>query len=104
LPIHTLLPSGNSRRPELTQFNKVNIFLFHADSMQQVLNLTDYINPTDRAGVVRANVNDTWWGPNGSRWSPGGNISYPFYWIIIRADETLNGSELPQSIFTAVRE
>ena len=95
--------SGNSRRPEITQFNRVNIFLFQADSLEQILVWNDYINPTDRAGVVRAHVNDTWWGPNGARWS-GGNISYPFYWVIIRADETLNGSELPQSIFTAVRE
>jgi hypothetical protein len=40
----------------------VNIYLFHADSLEPVLAINDYINPTDRAGVIRANVNDTWWG------------------------------------------
>jgi len=100
---HILSFAGNSRRPELTQINRVDIFLFHADSMTQVLHFPDVINPSDQAGIVRAQVNDSWWGDNGSNWA-GTNISYPFYWVIIRSDSFLDGSEIPQSIFTAVRE
>ena len=32
------------------------------------------------------------------------NLSYPFYWAIIRSEASLDGSELPQSTFTAIRE
>jgi hypothetical protein len=94
---------GNSRLPEITQLNLVDIFLFHADSLTQVLHFANVTNPSDQAGLIRAQVNDTWWGAEGSDWQ-GTNISYPYYWVIIRSDTTLDGSEIPQAIFTAVRQ
>lgn len=93
---------GNSRRPEITQTNLVDIFLFRADSQSQVLYYHNVANPSEQAGVLRAQVNDSWFGSDGLRWS-GQNVSYPFYWVIIRSDKTLDGNQLPQSIFTAVQ-
>jgi len=94
---------GNSRRPELTQTNLVDVFLFRADSLTQMLYFPNQTNPSDQAGVVRAQVNDSWWGGDGSDWA-GQNISYPYFWVIIRSDATLDGSQIPQTTFSAVRE
>ena len=95
--------SGNSRRPDLTQTNLVDIFLFRGDSGQQILYFPNTSNPTDQAGLLTAQVNDTWWGTDGQNWN-GSNVSYPFYWVIIRSDKTLDGNQVAQPTFTAVRE
>jgi hypothetical protein len=95
--------TGNSRRPEITQINLVDIFLFRGDSLTQILHYPKQPNPNDQAGMVTAQVNDSWWGSNGSNWNSS-NITYPFYWVVIRSDKTLDGSEIPQPIFHAVRE
>ncbi|KAF5340570.1 hypothetical protein D9611_007466 [Ephemerocybe angulata] len=92
----------NSRRPELTQTNRVNIYLLRADSREPVLSFLDQPNPTDQAGVIRAQVDDIWFGADGMNYK-GGNVSYPFYWAITRADRTLDGNEIAQPIFTAVQ-
>ncbi|KAF8895168.1 hypothetical protein BD779DRAFT_1434155 [Infundibulicybe gibba] len=92
----------NSRRPELTQTNKVDIFLFHGDSRKQILHFPGVTNPSDQAGSIPAQVNDSWWGDNGTKWN-GSNLTYPFYWVIIRSDKTLDGNEIPQSTFSAVQ-
>ena len=94
--------TGNSRRPQLTQFNLVDVFLFRADSQQQILHFSNLSNPSDQAGVLRTQVNDTWFGAEGLTWS-GSNISLPYYWVIIRSDQTLDGSQISQSVFTAVQ-
>lgn len=93
---------GNSRRPEITQTNLVDIFLFRADSQQEILYFSNVSNPTDQAGLIRAQVNDSWFGSDGLSWS-GQNVSYPYYWVIIRSDSTLDGNQVPQPIFTAVQ-
>lgn len=92
----------NSRRPELTQINLVDIYLFRGDSRREVLSFKNQPNPQNQAGWIRAQVDDRWFGEDGLEWS-GGNKSYPFYWVIIRSDKTLDGNEIPQSIFTAVQ-
>lgn len=97
-----LSETGNSRRPEITQTNLVDIFLFRADSQTQILHFRNVSNPTDQAGLIRAQVNDSWFGSDGLLWSRG-NVSYPFYWVIIRNDKTLDGNQVPQPIFTAVQ-
>lgn len=95
--------TGNSRRPELTQTNLVDLFLFRADSQQQILHRRNLTNPFGEAGVFNAQVNDTWFGTDGLSWN-GTNQSFPYYWVIARSDRGLDGSEIPQSIFSAVRE
>ncbi|KAF4617613.1 hypothetical protein D9613_005617 [Agrocybe pediades] len=92
----------NSRRPELTQTNLVDVFLFRADSQQQVTSWPAHPNPTDRAGSISAQVNDTWFGQDGFNFS-GKNVSFPYYFVIIRSDKTLDGNQIPQSTFTAVQ-
>ncbi|KAK1226252.1 hypothetical protein PQX77_010725 [Marasmius sp. AFHP31] len=92
----------NSRLPDFTQIDRVNIYLFHGDSRQQILEMRDQVNPTNQAGVVTQLVNDTWWGAAGANWS-GTNISHSFYWVVKRADQQLDGSELEQAHFTAVQ-
>jgi len=95
--------TGNSRRPEITQTNLVDLFLFRADSQQQILHRRNFINPFGEAGVFNAQVNDTWFGTEGLSWN-GTNQSFPYYWVVARSDRGLDGSEVPQSIFSAVRE
>ncbi|KAF9005395.1 hypothetical protein BDQ17DRAFT_1423898 [Cyathus striatus] len=93
----------NSRRPELTQTNRVNIYLFRADSRQQVTSFTNQANPTNMAGMITAQVDDLWFGTDGANWN-GSNVSFPFYWIITRADVSLDdGNALPQATFSAVQ-
>ncbi|KAF9474158.1 hypothetical protein BDN70DRAFT_936867 [Pholiota conissans] len=92
----------NSRRPELTQTNLVDIFLFRADSQTEVLRFTNHSNPSDQAGSVSAQVDDRWFGEQGLDF-PGHNVSFPFYWVIIRSDKTLDGNQVPQATFTAVQ-
>lgn len=92
----------NSRLPALTQLGVVNVYLFHGDSREQVLVIPNQTNPTNQAGIVTAQVDDRWWGTAGAEWG-GTNISYPFYWVVKRADQTLDGSEFTQAHFTAIQ-
>ncbi|KAF7346110.1 hypothetical protein MSAN_01837700 [Mycena sanguinolenta] len=92
----------NSNLPDFTQINLVDIYLFHGDSQQQILLFKNHTNPKDQAGYVEAQVNDSWWGTRGIDWN-GANISYPFYWMISRSDEPLDGSQKPQATFRAVQ-
>ncbi|KAI0917378.1 hypothetical protein AcW1_007424 [Taiwanofungus camphoratus] len=92
----------NSRLPQFTEDNLVNIFLFHADSLQPVLNFTNCVNPSGQAGLVRAEVDDSWFGAQGSNWN-GENMSYPFYWVISPSTEALDGSQSSLATFAAVQ-
>jgi hypothetical protein len=103
LPSSLVLPSGNSRRPEITQTNLVDIYLFHGDSQAEIYHWHNIMNPVDQSGSITAQVNDTWFGSQATSWN-GQNLSYPYYWVITRSDATLDGSEIPQSTFTAVRK
>lgn len=101
-PHFTYTHAGNSRRPELTQTNLVDIFLFHGDSREQILHIRNQPNPSDQAGLITRQVDDSWWGTNGVKWN-GKNISYPFYWVLISSNKTLDGNQIAQPTFTAVR-
>ncbi|KAJ6622700.1 hypothetical protein B0H10DRAFT_2214030 [Mycena sp. CBHHK59/15] len=93
----------NSNVPDFTQTDRVDIYLFHGDSLQQILFFGDQINPRGAAGVITTQVNDSWWGGRGANWA-GSNISYPFYWIISRANVSLTeGTQKPQTTFSAVQ-
>ncbi|KAJ6557286.1 hypothetical protein DFH09DRAFT_986863 [Mycena vulgaris] len=93
----------NSNLPDFTQTERVNIFLFHGDSQQQILKFENVINPKGQAGYITAQVNDSWWGDRGSNWD-GANISYPFFWIMSRSDQSLDdATQKPQATFTAVQ-
>ncbi|KAF7299205.1 hypothetical protein MIND_00869200 [Mycena indigotica] len=93
----------NSNLPEFTQTDRVNIYLFHGDSQQQILFFPNVVNPKGRAGSVTAQVNDSWWGDRGANWD-NANISYPFFWIMSRSDKSLDdGTQQPQATFSAVQ-
>ncbi|KAF7365405.1 hypothetical protein MVEN_00413000 [Mycena venus] len=92
----------NSNLPDFTQTERVNIYLFHGDSQQQILFFPNVVNPKGQAGAITAQVNDSWWGDRGSNWN-GANISYPFFWIMSRNDQSLSdGTQRPQATFSAV--
>lgn len=95
-------PIGNSQRPQLTQTNKVNVYLWSPTEQTILLQWNNLDNPTGQAGVRRAQVNDSWWGARGNTWS-GTDIPFLFQWAITRADETFDGSVQLQPIFTALR-
>ncbi|KAK7056969.1 hypothetical protein VNI00_002687 [Paramarasmius palmivorus] len=92
----------NSRLPDFTQTDLVNIYLFHGDSREQVLVFENVTNPTNQAGSVPAQVNDTWFGSRGLNWN-GQNVSFPYYWVVQRSDRPLDGSEITQTHFTAIQ-
>ncbi|KAJ7620995.1 hypothetical protein FB45DRAFT_132484 [Roridomyces roridus] len=93
----------NSNDPNFSQDNRVDIYLFHGDSLEEIVKFPNQINPEGQAGLFRYQVNDTWWGDRGANWA-GTNISYPFYWLVQRAGESLtDGFQQPQTIFSAVQ-
>ncbi|KAJ7505820.1 hypothetical protein B0H11DRAFT_359931 [Mycena galericulata] len=93
----------NSNDPDFVQSERVDVYLFHGDSLEEILFMPDQINPIGRAGSVTAQVNDSWWGDRGANWA-GSNISYPFYWLIQRNGESLtDGTQQPQTTFSAVQ-
>ena len=88
----------------MTQTNKVNIYMLRVGDSTPLLQWLDHDNPTNGdAGTVAAVVNDTWFPNSGLNWS-GSNLTSPYYWVITRADQQLDGSIQPQSTFTAVRK
>ena len=95
--------AGNSRRPQITPTNLVDIYVFNGDSLQPILSFPNVQNPTNQAGYITAPVNDTWFGTKGLQWN-GKNVSMQFYWVLTPGGQKLDGSEIPQTTFTAVRE
>ncbi|KAG1733053.1 uncharacterized protein EDB91DRAFT_653631 [Suillus paluster] len=91
----------NSRRPQLTQLNIVQIYLFNADTNEPIFNYTT-TNPTGNAGENSTEVDDTWFGDKGNSWTPGQNFSYPFYWIVTNQNG-LDGSQTTNPTFTAIQ-
>lgn len=81
----------------------VDIYLFRADSKEQILHKRNYLNPFLDAGYYPAQINDTWFGTEGNNWN-GQNTSFPYYWVITRSDKGLDGTEQSQPIFSAIRE
>ncbi|KAI6027418.1 hypothetical protein PISMIDRAFT_186639 [Pisolithus microcarpus 441] len=92
----------NSRRPQLTQNNLVNLYLFNADTQEALFTITDVQNPTGTAGEYNVLVNDSWFGTGGATWQPGQNLSYPFFWIVTNQDG-LDGSQTTNPTFFAVQ-
>ena len=97
-----ILITGNSNLPQWAQTELVNLYVFHADSGDQVLNMTNVTNPSGTAGEIHVQVDDRWFGSRGLAWD-GSNISFPFYWLITRNDRPIENTDIPQSTFTAVR-
>lgn len=91
----------NSRLPFFTGTQAVNIYLVDATSQQPLQTWRDVPNPTDRAGVLRFPVNDTWFGARGSQWH-GQNTSFLFYWMVTNNEATFDSGQ-PQPIFSAVQ-
>lgn len=102
IPLHVRSPIGNSRRPQLTQFNIVNLYLYNADTQEPLFTIAGVQNPTGTAGQYNLPVNDSWFGTRGQSWQPGQNFSYPFFWIVTNQDG-LDGSQTTNPIFYAVR-
>ncbi|KAF9071238.1 hypothetical protein BDP27DRAFT_1419272 [Rhodocollybia butyracea] len=92
----------NSRLPSYAQTNKVNIYLFHGDSNDQILQWLDVDNSNSQAGVITPQANDSWWGTNGPSYS-GANTSYPFYFAITPNTISFNAAASTQTHFTVVQ-
>lgn len=101
-PLTSVFPTGNSNLPDFTQTDRVDIYLFHGDSLTQILHYPNQINPSGLAGFITAQVNDSWCA-DGEAWD-GTDLTFPYYWLISRSDRTLDGSQIPQSTFHAVRK
>lgn len=94
--------AGNSRHPDFTQFNLVDIALKRADTGDIILQFLNQTNPTNRAGALPVIANDTWWGASGADW-PGTNVAFPLCFIIVPSGKGFDYIP-PQSTFTAIRK
>lgn len=95
--------AGNSRLPQFTRTNSLNIYLYEAASGSIVKQWLNHPNPKDRAGVLRYQVNDTWWGDRGAGWN-GQNRNFLYYWVATAPEADPKVQGIPQPIFTAVRK
>ena len=91
---------GNKALPQFSQTNLVDVYLMHADSGDQVLFAP---NQPYLQGYYNANVNDTWWGSQGPKFTPGTNSTQTFFFIMV-ANGMSKLSQPPQATFTAIRE
>ncbi|KAH7885079.1 hypothetical protein F5I97DRAFT_1811046 [Phlebopus sp. FC_14] len=91
----------NSKRPQIDQYNLVNLYLFNADTQQPLFTITNVTNPTGTAGQYNLPVNDSWFGEEGLSWN-GQNLSYPFYWIVTNQNG-LDGSQTTNPTFYAIQ-
>ncbi|EIN12583.1 hypothetical protein PUNSTDRAFT_81866, partial [Punctularia strigosozonata HHB-11173 SS5] len=93
----------NSRRPQITQQNLVDIFLFRADSGDQILHFANQLNPFSsfQAGSVTAPVNDSWFGAQGENFD-GTNTSFPFFWVLVPSGQPASSGQ-SQPIFSAIQ-
>ncbi|KAF9219259.1 hypothetical protein BS17DRAFT_789753 [Gyrodon lividus] len=92
----------NSRRPQIDQFNLVNLYLCNAATQEPLFSVLGLQNPTGTAGQYNVPVNDSWFGDNGTLWQPGQNLSYPFYWIVTDQNG-LDGSQTTNPTFFAIQ-
>ncbi|KAJ6582202.1 hypothetical protein B0H19DRAFT_1229272 [Mycena capillaripes] len=93
----------NAAFVDLVGVSILDIYLFHADSQQQILHFSNVINPVSQAGEITAPVNDSWWGDRGSSWA-GANISFPYFWILTPSNVSMSdGVAKPQATFQAVQ-
>ncbi|KAJ3733321.1 hypothetical protein DFJ43DRAFT_224375 [Lentinula guzmanii] len=92
----------NSRLPSYAQTNKVNLYLFHGDSNEQILEIPNVDNSNNQAGIITVPANDSWWGDNGPNFS-GTNTSYAFYFGITPNTTTFDAAAHTQTHFTAVQ-
>ncbi|KAH8114620.1 hypothetical protein DFH11DRAFT_1508774 [Phellopilus nigrolimitatus] len=91
----------NSNQPSFAQFNLVNIGLFRADTGAVVTSVSNYANPSNRAGSLPITAGDEWWGSSGSTWS-GQDIPFAFYFVVVQNGTSLSAG-LPQATFTAIQ-
>lgn len=89
----------NRNEPSFAQFNLVDVYLFHADTLALATNKTSLQNQAGRTAFA---VNDLFWGSRGDSWN-GRNLTYPMYFVVVPGGHTLTGGEIPQSTFTAIR-
>lgn len=82
--------------------NRVDVYLFHADSMQVARNWTRL--PND-AGMCAILPDDDWWETRReARELPvGRNRTWGYYFVVVPSGETLNGGETHQNTFSAVQ-
>ncbi|GHJ86587.1 hypothetical protein NliqN6_2989 [Naganishia liquefaciens] len=82
--------------------NRVDVYLFYADSMEVARNWTRL--PND-AGMCAILPDDDWWeSRKEARELPlGRNRTWEYYFVVVPSGETLNGGETHQSTFGAVQ-
>ncbi|KAF7298290.1 hypothetical protein MKEN_01353500 [Mycena kentingensis (nom. inval.)] len=83
----------------------VDIYLFHADTQQQVLHFPEVPNlrELEHYGVLTVVVSEAWFGERARKWD-GANISYPFFWIMTPTNVALaDGLAVAQATFTAIQ-
>lgn len=53
--------------------------------------------------MIGIRPDDAWW-PDETSWTEGQNQTWPYFFVIVEANDTITGGEEHQSTFVAVRE
>ncbi|KAK4695098.1 hypothetical protein P7C70_g8620, partial [Phenoliferia sp. Uapishka_3] len=92
----------NAQLPTFIGAGYLDVYLYHSDS--QTVAVT-YRGVQNAAGMIAVLPNSDWWRTETSRdWDGVSNITYPYYFVVVTANATLNGAEIHQSTFSAIRE
>ena len=92
----------NKNYPKFAQFNLVDIYLYHEDTLEEAASQKSIQNQLGRTAFA---VNDEWWGQRGDLWA-GTNLSYPMFFKVVENGSSIEdvASAPPQATFTAIRE
>jgi hypothetical protein len=91
---------GNTGNPAWNQEDNVDIYLFHADSGEQVEKWT--LNKWQ--GTLPVQANDSLWDARGLQIQTGQNQSFSYYFVIVEQGQAIHQGEPTQATFTAIRE
>ncbi|KAG8983619.1 hypothetical protein FRB90_005868 [Tulasnella sp. 427] len=96
--------ASDSRNTNIPDFiglpGKVDVYLYHADSGQQVQSWLGLWNVQGQISVV---ANDSFWDYRMSKWQAGQRIPYTYYFVIVKAGTQLTGGEKRQATWTAIQ-
>lgn len=90
----------NSQFPTFIGVGKVDIYLYHADSETIA---TSYLGIESARGTIGILPGESWW-PIETQWTVGSNRTFPYFFVIVDANSTLNGGEQHQATFSAIRK
>ncbi|KAL8283942.1 hypothetical protein RQP46_005374 [Phenoliferia psychrophenolica] len=91
----------NAQLPSFVGASFLDVYLYHADSQTVA---KKYASEPNAQGMIAILPDDDWWRVETTRdWEGASNLTWPYYFIVVPANQTLNGAEVHQSTFSAIQ-